>query len=106
MTRRTKAQWQSIVEQYAQSTLSTRAFCEQHNIHLQTFYSRRHALGLAKPRHNKPKVTPAKPVSQFVQAQIVTPNCSIVMHTREAQLLFSSQCDPLWVAKVLKGLAA
>jgi hypothetical protein len=69
MTRRTKAQWQSIVEHHAQSTLSTRAFCEQHNIHLQTFYSRRYALGLAKPRHNKPKVSSAKPVGQFVQGK-------------------------------------
>jgi hypothetical protein len=105
MTRRTKAQWQSIVEQHAQSALCTRALCEQHNIHLQTFYSRRHALGLATPRHNKPKVTPTKLIGQFVQAQIVIPNCSIVIQIREVQLSFSSQCDPLWIVKVLKGLA-
>lgn len=38
MTRRTKQQWQVLVEQHAQSELTTRGFCQQQNIHLQTFY--------------------------------------------------------------------
>lgn len=106
MIRRTKTQWQSIVEQHAQSDLSARAFCEQQDIHLQTFYSRRHALGLAKPikRNNKTPVT--HQVAHFVQTKIVQPNCTVVMQTREAQLSFSSTCDPLWLAKLLKGLCA
>jgi hypothetical protein len=45
MTRRTQAQWQTIIEQHVQSGLSPREYCSQHNIHLQTFYSRRHAMG-------------------------------------------------------------
>jgi hypothetical protein len=49
MARRTKQQWQVLVVQHAQSGLTTRDFYQQHNIHLQTFYSRRHALGLATP---------------------------------------------------------
>ena len=106
MTRRTQAQWQSIVEQHTQSGLSPRAFCEQQDIHLQTFYSRRHALGLAKPikRNNKTPVT--HQVAHFVHAKIVPPNCTFVMQTRDAQLSFSSTCDPIWLAKLLKGLEA
>jgi len=106
MTRRTKQQWQELVEQHAQSGLTTRDFCQQHNIHLQTFYSSRHALGLATPTKPSKKSPTAASTSQFVQANLVNHNSSIVMQTREAQLSFSSTCDPLWVAKLLKGLAA
>jgi hypothetical protein len=106
MTKRTKTQWQSICEQQAQSGLSIREFCERQNIHLQTLYSRRHALGLAKPTKQNSKATTAQLVSHFVQAKVVNPSCKVVLKTREAQLSFSSQCDPLWVAKLLKGLAA
>jgi hypothetical protein len=106
MTKSTKTQWQSICEQHAQSGLSIREFCEQQNIHVQTFYSRRHALGLAKPAKQNSKVTTTQAVSHFVQAKVVNPSCTVVLQTRDAQLSFSSQCDPLWVAKLLKGLAA
>lgn len=106
MTRRTKQQWQVLVEQHAQSGLTTRDFCQQHNIHLQTFYSRRHALGLGIPTKRGKKLSTTAPTSQFVQANLVNHNSSIVMQTREAQLSFSSACDPLWIAKLLKGLAA
>jgi hypothetical protein len=102
MARRTKQQWPVLVEQHAQSGLFTRDFCQQHNIHLQTFYSRRHALGLATPTKRSKKMLITAPTGQFVQAKLVS---SIVMQTREAQLSFSSACDPLWVAKLLKGLA-
>jgi hypothetical protein len=106
MIKRTKAQWQDICEQHAQSNLSIREFCEQQNIHLQTFYSRRHALGLAKPTRQDNKTTVSQPVSHFVQAKVANPSCTVVLQTREAQLSFSSQCDPLWLAALLKGLAA
>ena len=105
MTRRTKQQWQVLVEQQAQSGLTTRDFCRQHNIRLQTFYSRRHALGLATPTKRSKKIPTTAPTSQFLQAKLVNHNSSIVMQTREAQLSFSSACDPLWLAKLLKGLA-
>ena len=107
MTRRTKQQWQVLVEEHAQSGLTTRDFCQQHNIRLQTFYSRRHSLGLATPtKRGEKALTATAPSSQFVQAKMVNHNCSIVMQAREAQLSFSSACDPLWLAKLLKGLTA
>jgi putative transposase len=106
MTKRTKTQWQTICEQQAQSGLSIREFCEQENIHAQTFYSRRHALGLAKPVKQNDEAKTTQAVSQFVQAKVLNPSCTVVLQTREAQLSFSSLCDPLWVAKLLKGLGA
>jgi hypothetical protein len=95
-----------LVEQHAQSGLTTSDFCQQHNIHLQTYYSRRHALDQAIPTKRDVKLSTTASTRQFVQAKLVNHNCSIVMQTREAQLSFSSACDPLWVAKLLKGLAA
>lgn len=106
MPRRTKQQWRILVEQQAQSGLTPRDFCQQHNIHLQTFYSSRHALGLATPMQRSKKSPTTAPTSQFVQAELANHHSSIVMQTREAQLSFSSACDPLWLAKLLKGLAA
>ncbi len=96
MTRRAQAQLLAIIEQHVQSGLSPREYCAQQNIHLHTFYSRRHAMGLANTRKHKRKATPTKSVSQFVQVNVVSRHCSIVMQTREAQLSFSSECDPAW----------
>jgi hypothetical protein len=95
-----------LVEQHTQSGLTARDFCPQHNIHLQTFYSRRHAFGLATPTKRSKKIPITVPTSQFVQANLVNHKSSIVMQTRETQLSVSSACDPVWVAKLLKGLAA
>jgi hypothetical protein len=66
LIRGTKQQWQVLVVQHAQSGLTTRDFCQQHNIHLQTFYSRRHALGLATPTKRSKKMPITAPTSQFV----------------------------------------
>jgi len=96
MTRRTKQQWQVLVEQHAQSGLITRDFCQQHNIHLHTFYSCRHALGLATPMKRSKKNPITALTSQFVQAKLVNHNCSIAMQTREVQLSFSSAYDTLF----------
>lgn len=74
MPRRTKQQWQVLVEQQAQSGLTTRDFCQQHNIHLQTFYSSRHALGLATPMKRSKNNPIIAPTSQFVQANLVNHN--------------------------------
>jgi hypothetical protein len=54
--------------------------------------------------HNKIPVT--QQAEHFVQAKIEKPNCTVVMQTRDAQLSVSSACDPIWLAKLLKGLAA
>ena len=107
MTKRTPKQWQQIMDAHAQFAGTTKEFCQQRNIHTQTFYSRRHSLGLATPtKRGEKALTATAPSSQFVQAKMVNHNCSIVMQTREAQLSFSSACDPLWLAKLLKGLTA
>lgn len=39
--RRTRQQWIDIIEHWAQSDLTAKQYCEQHNLVLQTFHARR-----------------------------------------------------------------
>lgn len=47
MTQRTHEEWQTIMNAHVKSALSTGYFCCEHNIPIQTFYSRQHSMGLA-----------------------------------------------------------
>jgi hypothetical protein len=114
MTRRTLKQWQQIMTAHAEFDGTTKQFCIEHNIHIQTFYSRRHAMGLAIPMSSKKRVSkkqiatssPTPRTGQFVQAEVSHVPSSIVLQTQHAQLSLSTQCDPIWLATLLKGLAA
>lgn len=114
MTKRTLKQWQQIMTAHAEFDGTTKQFCIEHNIHIQTFYSRRHAMGLALPMGSKKRVSkkqiatssPTPRTGQFVQAEISHVPSSIVLQTQHAQLSLSTQCDPIWLATLLKGLAA
>lgn len=110
MVRRTPQEWQRIMDAHAKSNITTQEFCRQHNIHIQTFYARRHALGLATPlkrkRTSSESTKQAQVESRFVQAQVTAMPSTIVLQTHHAQVSLSTQCDPLWLAALLKGLAA
>ena len=112
MTKRTPKQWQQIMDAHAQFAGTTKEFCQQRNIHTQTFYSRRHAMGLASPMQtnkdalSKPSNAPVSaPTGQFIKAQVRPVTSAMVLHTPHAQLSLSTQCDPIWLATLLKELA-
>ena len=46
MSRRTKTEWRSLIEQQQASGLSAAAFCRQHQLNPKYFSSRKHALSL------------------------------------------------------------
>lgn len=114
MTKRTFKQWQQIMTAHAEFTGTNKQFCIEYNIPMQTFYSRRHSMGLSttmngKKCASKKQVTtraPTPQTGQFVQAQVSHVPSSIVLQTQHAQLSLSTQCDPVWLATLLKGLAA
>jgi hypothetical protein len=114
MTKHTLKQWQHIMQAHVEFAGTTRQFCIDHNIPLQTFYSRRHAMGLSTPMKCKKgaskkqieKTLSTVQSSQFVKAQISLAPTSITLQTQHAQLSLSTQCDPVWLATLLKGLAA
>lgn len=111
MTKRTKKEWQQIMQAHTEFAGTTKQFCQERNIPVQTFYSRRHAMGLATPMKTK-KAATQNPIvkkaqaGQFVKAQITPVPSSIVLQTHHAQLSLSTQCDPVWLATLLKELAA
>lgn len=82
--------------------LTAKAFCEQQGIPLKTFYSSKHALGRLAASDNLQPITS----SSFAQAKVLRTPSHIVMQTRDAQLSLPGECDPLWLAKLLKGLSA
>nr|WP_258184817.1 IS66 family insertion sequence element accessory protein TnpB [Vibrio splendidus] len=42
--RRTNLEWQSLFEQYESSSVTQRAFCEEHGLSLSTFFAKRRQL--------------------------------------------------------------
>jgi hypothetical protein len=114
MTKRTTKKWQGIMKAHAEYAGTTKQFCFEHNVPVQTFYSRRHAMGLATPMRSKKgaskkqlstTLATAQP-NQFIKAQVSPSPSSIILQTQHAQLSLSTQCDPVWLATLLKGLAA
>jgi hypothetical protein len=114
MTKRTLKQWQQIMTAHAEFAGTNKQFCIEHDIPIQTFYSRRHSMGLSTPMSSKKCVSnkqiatnsPTPQTGQFVQAQVSSVPSSVVLQTQHAQLSLSTQCDPIWLATLLKGLAA
>jgi hypothetical protein len=114
MTKRTIKQWQQIMQAHEEFSGTTKQFCFERNIPVQTFYSRRHAMGLATPMRSKKGTSNKQPSTaiaaaksnQFIKMQVSPMPSSIVLQTQHAQLSLSTQCDPIWLATLLKGLAA
>ena len=59
--RRTNQEWQSILERYETSNITQRAFCEQNELSLSTFFAKRRQFQTT---------TPSAPVG-FVRAEVV-----------------------------------
>lgn len=62
MTKRTLKQWQQIMTAHAEFDGTTKQFCIEHNIPMQTFYSRRHSMGLSTTMNGK-KCTSKKQIA-------------------------------------------
>jgi hypothetical protein len=92
---------------------TTKQFCYERKISVQISYSRRHAMCLASAMRAK-KGALQKQIStkmslqadQFVKAQVTSMPSSGVLQTHHAQLSLSTQCHPVWLATLLKGLDA
>jgi hypothetical protein len=114
MTKRTTKQWQQIMQAHEEFAGTTKQFCFERKIPVQTFYSRRHAMGLTTPMGRKKSTSQKQSATsvavaqsnQFVKAQVSPIPSTIILQTQHAQLSLSTQCDPIWLAILLKGLAA
>jgi len=94
MTKLTNKQWQDIMRARAEYAGTTKQFCSEHNIPVQTFYSRHHCMGLAKTLHSKKRSAEKQTVSpeaiaqvnQFIKAQISPMPSTIILQTQHAKL--------------------
>ena len=98
MARRSSQEWQTIIEQQESSSLSVMDFCSQQQINRKYFYARRHALRQKKQ---------CKQTASFVKVS-KTPVGSATMHLQvnDARLTLPLNCEPLWLAELLKALSA
>ena len=94
MTKRTIKQWQQIMQAHQEFAGTTKQFCSEHNIPVQTFYSRRHAMGLTTPVRVKKSTSQKQPSTaiavaksnQFVKAQVSPMPSTIILQTQRAIL--------------------
>ncbi|OUX87998.1 MAG: hypothetical protein CBB95_07705 [Alteromonas sp. TMED35] len=66
-------------------------------------------MGLTSPMQGEKSIAtnpPAPQSGQFVKAQVTQQPSTVVLQAQYAQLSLSTQCDPIWLATLLKGLAA
>jgi hypothetical protein len=69
MTKRTIKQCQQIMQAHAEYTGTTKQFCFERKIPVQTFYSRRDAMGLATPMRCKKSISKKQPATAVAVAQ-------------------------------------
>lgn len=93
MPRRTRADWQSIIEQQLQSGLSIVEFCKQKKINTKSFYRSRLILSKQQqPDKFLPVLVPTVPAQK------------IVLELDNAKLHIPPSCEPMWLAQLLKAV--
>jgi hypothetical protein len=96
MKRRTLADWKKLIELQAQSRLSIAAFCKQNKLTPSNFYKFRN------------KLNPSKPLGDFVKAERISikplASAQILLPFGETTLTVSDNCDPHWLARLIKAL--
>jgi hypothetical protein len=98
MTRRSFQEWQTIIEQQEASGLSIIEFCEQQQLNQKYFYAKRDTLRKKKP---------SKPTVSFVKvSQTPTVSAAILLQVNNARLTLPLNCEPLWLAQLLKAISS
>ncbi len=98
-TRRSKAQWQTLVEQQSGSGLKGAAFCRQQGLCRKTFYHHRKLLS-----EDSNSLMPGR----FIQVQAEpTPVLPViaVLDYRQTCLKIPTGIAPVWVAELMKALS-
>lgn len=98
--RRTKADWLAIIQTQQQSGLTPPLFCQREKITLQSFYARRCEL---RDKCHAPTT------SAFIQVETrpsaAMSSSTTVLRWEQATLSVPLNCDPLWLAQLLKALS-
>ena len=100
MTRRTAAQWQTIIEHQQASDLNIAQYCQQHHINPKSFYARRQSIRQADAP--PPSVHPASFVKVLAPSQ---PNTPMILKTPQATLHIPADISAQWVGDLIKALS-
>lgn len=107
MTRKTPQQWQSLIQEQAQSDLSIKAFCQQHHLSTSSFYSHKArciqsadtAFIQAAVEKN---VTHSLAVTEHVKP--LAPSAELTFHTQAGVLAFPQNTPIDQVVALIRGL--
>ncbi|BCD99863.1 IS66 family insertion sequence element accessory protein TnpA [Marinagarivorans cellulosilyticus] len=94
MKRRTKAQWQALIEEQAQSGLTAVKFCKQHGINDKYFSLRKQALLKETPKG-----------SGFAVARVSSSTSTIEVTAGNTIISLPASQPAAWVADFVKALA-
>lgn len=93
MARRTKAQWQALIEEHAQSGLTAVEFCRQRGINDRYFSLRKQSLLKAEPKSEN-----------FAVARITASTSNIEVKTGHATISLPASQPAAWLADFVKAL--
>jgi hypothetical protein len=93
MARRRSQEWQAIIEQQAASSLSVIDYCEQQQVDRKYFYAMRHGLRKQTTSFIKVSKTPMDQATMSLQVS-------------DARLILPLDCEPLWLAQLLKAISS
>ncbi len=99
--RRSKEQWQSLIEQQSRSGLNGAVFCRQQGLCRKTFYHHRKMLD----EHSAGLVT-----GRFIQVQakpdpVLPTQAMAVLDYRQTRLQLPADIEPAWIAELMKALS-
>ena len=97
MTRRTKADWQALVDAHASSGQTATAFCRTHGLNSKYFSMRRRAL-VGAPAKLKPKFSPVL-LAPVLHSGDIRVECA-----GGVVLRLPSSVEPMWLAGLLRAL--
>lgn len=97
MPRRTPTQWQQILNQQQASGLRVTDYCRQQQISTKSFYRWRQVLQKSEP----------DPGSNFMPIRVGGSSGSVMtLAFGGSRLELPTDCDPVWLAQLLKRLSS
>ncbi len=100
--RRTKQEWQTLIEQSESSSLSTLAFCKLKEINPSTFYAKRQQLNKIEVFQGFVKAEVVQKTTKY-QAQIATAN--MVLLVNEIELSIPQGTPAAYIAELIGALS-
>ena len=97
--RRSRSDWQELIEQQRQSGLSVKGVCHQNGLNPKSFYRYRKQFNGPDTDSGSVFIKVESPSASLTER----PSCQVELHYRDCHLKWSA-CSPDWLAQLLKAL--